>query len=91
MRIALLSWESLHSIAVGGVAVHVSELASALARRGHDVHVFTRIGRDQRYHERIGGVHYHRCPYPGNHEFVDNVNSMGRREARRRYPERRSG
>ena len=31
MRIAMLSWESLHSIAVGGVAAHVTELAAALA------------------------------------------------------------
>ncbi len=42
MRIAMLSWESLHSIAVGGVAAHVTELAAALARRGHQIHVFTR-------------------------------------------------
>ena len=41
MRIALLSWESLHSIAVGGLAAHVSELAAALSRRGHEVHLFT--------------------------------------------------
>lgn len=40
MRIAMLSWESLHSIAVGGVAAHVTELAAALARRGHQIHVF---------------------------------------------------
>jgi 1,4-alpha-glucan branching enzyme len=32
MRIGILSWESLHSIPVGGVAVHVSELAAGLAR-----------------------------------------------------------
>jgi glycosyltransferase involved in cell wall biosynthesis len=40
MRIALLCWESLHSVAVGGVAVHVTELAAALERRGHEIHVF---------------------------------------------------
>jgi len=40
--------------------------------------VFTRIGRDQRYHERIGGVHYHRCPYQSHREFVDDVNNMCR-------------
>jgi hypothetical protein len=34
---ALLAWESLHSIRVGGVAVHVSELAAALARKVHEV------------------------------------------------------
>ena len=44
MRIAFLAWESLHSVSVGGVAVHVSELAAALQRRGHEVHVFCRAG-----------------------------------------------
>jgi hypothetical protein len=37
----MLSWESLHSIAVGGVAAHVTELAAALARKGHQIRVFT--------------------------------------------------
>jgi hypothetical protein len=41
MRIAMPSRESLHSIAVGGVADHVAELAAALARKGHQIHVFT--------------------------------------------------
>ena len=30
MRIAMFTWESLHSICVGGVGVHVTELAAAL-------------------------------------------------------------
>lgn len=47
MRIALLSWESLHSISVGGIGVHVTELAAALQRKGHEVHVFTRMGEGQ--------------------------------------------
>src|SRR3974377_1502937 len=63
MRIALLSWESLHSIAVGGVAVHVTELAAALDRRGHEIHVFTRQGQSQPGYDFIDGVHYHRCPF----------------------------
>ena len=37
LRIALLTWESLHTIAVGGVAPHVTELAAGLERRGHEV------------------------------------------------------
>ena len=44
MRIAMFSWETLHSHAVGGIAAHVTELAAALERRGHEVHVFTRPG-----------------------------------------------
>ncbi len=62
MRIAMLTWESLHSVAVGGVAVHVTELAAALQRRGHEVHVFARLGQGQTTYAVIDGVHYHRCP-----------------------------
>jgi len=78
MKIALLSWESLHSIPVGGVATHVTELSAALERRGHEVHVFTRMGPGQSYYERIHGVHYHRCAFELNPNFVDEVNNMCR-------------
>ena len=78
MKIALLSWESLHSIAVGGVAVHVTELAAALDRRGHEVHVFTRQGQSQPGYDFIDGVHYHRCPFALSTNFVDEVNNMCR-------------
>ena len=40
MRIAIFSWETLHSISVGGVAAHVTGLSAALHSRGHEVHVF---------------------------------------------------
>jgi glycogen synthase len=76
MRIAMLTWESLHSIAVGGVAAHVSELADALADMGHEVHVFTRAGENQPEYEQIGCVHEHRCRYDYRDNFVDDVNSM---------------
>ena len=78
MRIAMVTWESLHSIAVGGVAAHVTELAAALERRGHEVHVFTRRAPGQRGHDWIHGVHYYRCTYPGHSDFVDDVNNMCR-------------
>jgi glycosyltransferase involved in cell wall biosynthesis/uncharacterized protein YqgV (UPF0045/DUF77 family) len=78
MRIAMLSWESLHSIQVGGMSAHVTELAAALARKGHEVHVFTRMAHGQPQYDRIDGVHYQRCPYPGHHDFVDDVNNMCR-------------
>jgi glycosyltransferase involved in cell wall biosynthesis len=74
----MLSWESLHSIAVGGVAPHASELAEALARKGHQVHIFTRRAFGQRAYDRIDGVHYHRCMYPGHRDFIDDVNNMCR-------------
>ena len=59
MRIGMLSWESLYSIRIGGVAPHVSELSEALAKRGHEVHIFTRRGDFDTY-DRINGVHYQR-------------------------------
>ncbi len=74
----MLSWETLHSVSVGGVAAHVSELAAGLERRGHEVHVFTRMAPGQRYHDWIDGIHYHRCPYASHPDFVDEVNNMCR-------------
>jgi glycosyltransferase involved in cell wall biosynthesis len=74
----MLAWESLHSHPVGGVAQHVTELAAAMERIGHEVHVFTRMAPGQRHHDWIDGVRYHRCPYPGHPEFVDDVNNMCR-------------
>jgi glycosyltransferase involved in cell wall biosynthesis len=76
MRIAMFSWESLHSIAVGGVAVHVTELAAALERKGHELHVFTRMAHGRPQYEVVHGVHYHRCPMQLNPNFVDEVNGM---------------
>jgi glycosyltransferase involved in cell wall biosynthesis len=79
MRIAMLAWESLHSIALGGVAVHVTELAAALQRLGHEVHVFTRMGWPGHWHyDSIFGVHYHRVPYNGSHDIVDDSDNMCR-------------
>jgi len=77
MRIAILSWESLHSVAVGGVARHVTELAAGLQRRGHEVHVFVRLGQGQTTYAMIDGVHYHRCPVDLNPDFVTEMNNMG--------------
>jgi glycosyltransferase involved in cell wall biosynthesis len=78
MRIAIITWESLHSAAVGGVAVHASELSVVLARKGHQVHLFTRRMPNQKIHEVIDGVHYHRCSYPSHPDFVEDVNNMCR-------------
>ncbi len=78
MRIALFSWESLHSIPVGGVATHVTELAAALQRAGNEVHVFTRMEQGQQWYEVIDGVHYHRCPFDLNPNFIEEMNNMCR-------------
>ncbi len=76
MRIALLSWESLHSIFVGGIGVHVTELAAALERKGHEVHVFTRVREGQMFDEYIHGVWYHRCPFCLNPNIVEETNNL---------------
>jgi glycosyltransferase involved in cell wall biosynthesis len=78
MKIALLSWEALHSITVGGIAAHVTELGAALERRGHEVHVFTRMGAGQPGYDRVDGVHYHRCVFEPGPSFVDEINNMCR-------------
>lgn len=79
MRIALLAWESLHSIHIGGIGCHITELASALERKGHEVHVFTRLGyQNQPWYERIHGVHYHRCPFSPHSDFIEETNNMCR-------------
>jgi glycosyltransferase involved in cell wall biosynthesis len=60
LRIGMFSWESLYSVKVGGISPHVSELAETLVTKGHEVHIFTRIGDKSEYDE-INGVHYQRC------------------------------
>ncbi len=78
MRIAMLSWESLHSITVGGVGAHVTELAAALERKGHEVHVFTRMGHGQSHYDLIDRVHYHRCAFQLNYDFLVEIEDMCR-------------
>src|SRR5438876_990402 len=78
MRIAMFSWEALHGWAVGGVAAHVTELAAALQRRGHEVHVFTRPGYGTGGVAQINGVWYHWCPHNLNRSFVDEIQDMCR-------------
>lgn len=69
-RIAMLSWESRHSIPVGGLAEHVTELAASLASRGHEVHVFTRKGEGQPARSCVDGVIYHRCEFRDEGDFL---------------------
>lgn len=78
MRIAMLSWESLHSISVGGVGEVVTEMAAAMERKGHEVHVFTRMGGGQSHYQQIDGVHYHRCAFNLQSNFIDEINDMCR-------------
>jgi glycogen synthase len=78
VRIAMFSWETLHSIPVGGVAAHVTELAAALQRRGHETHVFTRPGYGTGGVSKIDGVWYHYCPHKLTSNLVDEVQDMCR-------------
>ena len=78
MKIAFFAWESLHTVTVGAVASHVTELAAALERRGHEVHVFARIGEGQRVYDVVDGVHYHRVPIDLDPDFVTEMGNMGR-------------
>jgi len=71
----MFSWESLYSIKVGGVAPHVSEISEALAKRGHEVHIFTRRGDFESY-DRINGVHYQRADVDSSGDVLDQMNRM---------------
>jgi len=73
MRIALFSVESLHAEAVGGLGVHATEMAAALQRRGHDVHVFC---KGQEGHREIDSVQYHFVGAPPGKEDDALVNAM---------------
>lgn len=77
MRIAFLAWETLHSIRVGGMSAHATEVATALARLGHGVHVFTRRGSvDQLLREEIDHVTYHRCDVRSGQSFLEEIESL---------------
>jgi glycosyltransferase involved in cell wall biosynthesis len=75
LRIGMFSWESLHSIKVGGIAPHVTEIAESLANNGHEVHIFTRRGAFNEYDE-INGVHYQRCAHDQSGSVVHQMDRM---------------
>jgi len=76
MKIAFFTWESLHSIPAGGISYVIEGLTKALRDLGHEVHVFTRIGPGQKLYEEIDGIHYHRCPFNFNSNFVWEMKNM---------------
>ena len=76
MRVAMFSWESMHSFLLGGVGVHVTELAAGLQRRGHEVHVITRRGDHQSHYDLIHNVHYHRVDHELRGNFVEAMDFM---------------
>jgi glycosyltransferase involved in cell wall biosynthesis len=75
LKIAMFAWESLHSVKVGGLAPHVSELSESLASLGHSVHIFTRNNGLASY-DKINGVHYHRVDHDLSGGIVRQMDSM---------------
>jgi glycosyltransferase involved in cell wall biosynthesis len=75
MRIGMFTWESLYSVKVGGIAPHVSEISEALAKRGHEIHVFTTRGDFDSY-DRINGVHYQRVDFDKSGSLTDQMDRM---------------
>lgn len=77
-KIAMFAWESLHAVAVGGVAPHLTNLSAGLARRGHEVHAFVRNGGGMQRYDYIDGVHVHRITFGQNNDFVIEIRDMVR-------------
>ncbi|CAK9035203.1 unnamed protein product [Durusdinium trenchii] len=76
LKIAMLSWETLHTIAAGGVAPHVTELAGALHKIGHTVHIFTRSTQSRTWENEILGVIYHEVNFGTDSDFVREIENM---------------
>ncbi len=76
MRIALFSWESLYAIKIGGVGVHVFNLARSLQRLGNEVHIFTRQGSKLSLQDMVEGVYIHRLPWNHGDNFFSEVKAF---------------
>mmetsp|Transcript_126119 Transcript_126119/g.364984 ORF Transcript_126119/g.364984 Transcript_126119/m.364984 type:complete len:1445 (-) Transcript_126119:202-4536(-) len=77
LKIAMLSWETLHTIAAGGVAPHVTELSAALHDAGHDVHIFTRSSSNwETWEHPVWGVQYHEVAFQTSGDFVQEIENM---------------
>lgn len=78
MRIAILCWESVHSVMAGGLAVVVSRHAEWLAKQGHDVHLFTRQGEGQSECEFINEHYYQRCVFDPGQNLLAFAHNMSK-------------
>jgi glycogen(starch) synthase len=65
MRIALLSFEYPPETGFGGIGTYAYYQARALARLGHDVHVFAGSQKDGRFHSEHEGVKVTRVKHGG--------------------------
>jgi len=72
----MLSWEYPPNI-VGGISRHVEELAGALVRRGHEIHVITSEFDGSLPEEQVKGVFIHRVKADGDKsDFLGWVKSL---------------
>lgn len=76
MNIAIFAWEALEGLSVGGGAVYASRLAAALARAGHRVRLFTRLGPGQAMEEVVGGIRVSRCPWDRKPGFFEEIEAL---------------
>jgi glycogen(starch) synthase len=75
-KVAMLAWESLYTVRIGGLAVAATRLAEELAEAGHVIHFFTRRAPGQAQYMTINHVNYYTCVSdPGNNslEFARNM------------------
>ncbi len=74
MKILMLSWEFPPRV-VGGLARHVEELAAALVRAGHDIHVVTADSEGSPEFENFNGIKVYRVKSyrPKHLNFVDEI------------------
>jgi glycogen(starch) synthase len=71
LRVAILSWESLYTVHIGGLGVAASRLAEQLAEAGHEVYFFTRRAPGQPEYMNINRVHYYTCLFdPGQNSLA---------------------
>lgn len=76
MNIAVFAWEAMEGIAVGGGALYASRLAAAMARAGHRVRLFTRLGEGQAMDGAVGGVQVRRCPWDRRRGFCEEIEAL---------------
>ncbi len=76
MRIAIFSWESLYAIKIGGVGIHVFNLARSLQHLGNEVHIFTRQGEKLSLKDMVEGIYIHRLPCNHGENFFNEVKSF---------------
>jgi glycogen(starch) synthase len=77
-KVAMLSWESLYTIQVGGIAVAATMLAEELTKAGHEVYFFTRRAPGQPQYMTINRVHYNTCIFDPGHNSLEFAHNMSK-------------